>query len=81
MRVTYSIGENKPWRLTKDSALALLKALCMSDGSITNLTVDTTCPPTHCMVRVQVDSAKKDRFLAFMCYEAGITEDAGGQTE
>ena len=81
MIVTYSIGENKPWRLTRDSAFALMRGVCESGGAITGFVTGTACPPTYCLVRVQVDSTKADKFLAFMGGAAEVAEICGGQAE
>ena len=79
-KVTYSIGEGAPWRLTRDSAIALLKALCQAEGSIDCITADATCPPTppYCIVRGQVAEEKFAQFVAQVGGAATFAEEAGG---
>ena len=57
MKDTYSIGEQDPWRLTKDSGYRLALAICKSGAEVISANVDRTCPPTHVCVRVRIEQA------------------------
>lgn len=50
----YSIGEDEPFKLTKESAFNLAKAIVKTNSTIIASGVDSTCPPTHIYMRVSI---------------------------
>lgn len=81
MNPVYSIGENKPWRLTKDSAHRLMVALVSTESRIVASGIDTTCPPTHCIIRVEVPCGRTSAFTAIFGERLRNVEDAGGSNK
>lgn len=63
MKEVYSLGEQEPWRLTKDSAHRLMLAVCKTGSDIISASIDATCPPTHVCVRLRIEQSKVSAFL------------------
>ena len=78
MKETYSIGEQKPWRLTRESGYRLALAICQSGAEVVSAAVDRTCPPTHVSVRLRVEKSNADLFFGCFREPVGIVETAGG---
>ena len=74
----YSIGEQEPWRLTRDSAYRLLLAIAKTNSEICAASVDTTCPPTHANIRIGIEEGKVTAFLEHFQDSIEPVEIAGG---
>ena len=78
MLQSYTIGVSRPWRLTKESGLRLLKALAVSEAELVYIHEDTTCPPGYYRVRVEMDSSKAAAFRDMMQCQVRVGERIGG---
>ena len=79
VKEVYSIGEQEPFRLTKDSGYRLALAICMTGAEVISATVDTTCPPIHICVRVRIAYKDVDAFCEHFQNSIDPVEVAGGQ--
>lgn len=79
MKEVYSIGEQEPWRLTKDSGYRLAMAVCSTGAEIIAASIDTNCPPTHANVRVRIDEQKVLAFQNHFKDSLEAVEIATGQ--
>jgi hypothetical protein len=78
MKNVYSIGEQEPFRLTQTSARCLLLAICMTNSEVVAASIDTTCPPTHVILRIRIDVTKLQEFKE--CFpDIEPVEEAKGQ--
>lgn len=75
----YAIGEHNPWRLTKESAYRLVLAVCKSGAHVVAASVDTTCPPTHVCLRLQIEQSRVPVFIKHFEDSLDIAEVAMGQ--
>jgi hypothetical protein len=80
MKSVYSIGENKPWRLTKESAHRLMVAIVSTESRIVASAIDTTCPPTCCIIRVEVPCGRTSAFAALFGEKLHLVEQIGGSS-
>ena len=78
MNTVYSIGENKPWRLTKESAHRLMVALVSTESCIVASAIDTTFPPTHVLLRVGIPVGRLTAFTAIFGETLRKAEEGGG---
>ena len=76
---TYSIGEQDPFRLTKESGYRLALAICITGAEVISANVDTTCPPTHVCVRLRIEAGKVDAFQQHFQGSLDAVEVAMGQ--
>lgn len=79
MKETYSIGEQDPWRLTKESGYRLALAICKTGAEVISANVDTTCPPTHVCVRLRIEQSKVPVFIEHFQDSLDAVEVAMGQ--
>lgn len=79
MKETYSIGEQDPWRLTKESGYRLALAICKTGAEVISANVDTTCPPTHVCVRLRLEQSKVPVFIEHFQDSLDAVEVAMGQ--
>lgn len=79
MKEIYSLGEQEPWRLTKDSAQRLLFAVCHTKSEIITASIDRTCPPTYACIRIRIDEDKVKEFLHHFGDSLDAVEVAMGQ--
>lgn len=75
----YSIGEQDPWRLTKESGYRLVLAICKSGAEVISSNVDTTCPPTHVCVRLRIEHSKVQVFMEYFQDSLDAVEVVTGQ--
>jgi len=62
MKKIYSIGEETPWRLTKDSGYRLSKAIVETGAEVIASYVDVCSPPVHACIRIRLDEDKISAF-------------------
>lgn len=62
MKKAYDIGEHEPWRVSKDSAKNLVMAIIHTNANVIAASVDSTCPPTHANIRVEMHPALRSLF-------------------
>lgn len=79
VKETYSIGEQDPWRLTKESGYRLALAICKTGAEVIAANVDTTCPPTHVCVRLRIEQSKVPVFIEHFQDSLDAVEVAMGQ--
>jgi len=78
-RTTFTIGEQFPWRLTKESGYKLGAALIYSNGSILYSGIDRTCPPIHVVMKISVPSEKLRIFRETLGHKLERAEEITGQ--
>lgn len=79
MKEVYSIGEQEPWRLTRESGYRLALAVCSARAEIVSASIDTTCPPTYACVRIRIDEQKVLLFQSHFKDSLDAVEVATGQ--
>jgi len=79
IKETYSIGEQDPWRLTKESGYRLALAICKAGAEVIIANVDTTCPPTHVCVRLRIEQSKVPVFIEHFQGSLDAVDVAMGQ--
>jgi len=76
---SYSIGEEEPWRLTKESGYNLILAICKTGAEITNSNLDSYLPGTYAMIRFKIEEDKEPEFKKYFPYSFRILEQVSGQ--
>jgi len=76
---TYCIGENDPFRVTKDSGQKLLLAIASTGAAVIAMTLDSSCPPGHICARFAMTEEQAKLFERQSGISLEIAESAGGQ--
>jgi len=58
----YCLGEDEPFRLTKNSGYNLMKAICVTEAKIIHASVDMGCPFLYVCIRIELPQDKRDMF-------------------
>lgn len=77
--VKLCIGDQHPWRLTKESGFKLAKAVVETGATIIASGIDTTCPPTYALVRFSIPRDKLPKFQELIGHPLERIEQASGQ--
>lgn len=72
------LGERNPWRLTKDSGYRLMLAIVETRAAVISAMRDTTCPPIHADIRVEIPVGKRAEFERILGTRLETVEQAGG---
>ncbi|MCK9435005.1 MAG: hypothetical protein M0R32_09355 [Candidatus Cloacimonetes bacterium] len=81
MKKIYSIGEETPWRLTKDSGYRLSKAIVETGAEVIASYVDVCSPPLHACIRIRLDEDKISAFKDIFEGPFELVMEAGGSNE
>lgn len=76
--VVCCLGERNPWRLTKDSGYRLAMAIVETRATVISAMKDTTCPPTHVNIRLEIPVGKQAEFERILGARLETVEQAGG---
>lgn len=61
MRQYYSIGENNPFRLSKDKSAKIMDAM-LKTGSTISGNYDSTCPSGYAILLLNIEPEKRSEF-------------------
>ena len=81
MKKIYSIGEVDPWNLTKESGFRLLFAILNTKAEVISYYVDTTCPPIHVIIRLQIEESKKSEFIEYFKGQLYVVDEVMGSVD
>jgi hypothetical protein len=73
-----AIGEQYPWRVTKENGYRLARAVVETGATIVCAGVDRTCPPTYAVVRFRVPREKLREFRKIIAHKLERVEVSGG---
>lgn len=75
----YSLGENKPFRLTKENGYKLALAITSTGARVIVSGIDTTCPPLHIYMRLELTTENAIKFEGIIGQALELPEEASGQ--
>lgn len=62
----YTLGENEPFKISKESSFKLVSALINTNSTLIYAGIDSTCPKTHGIFRIRVENDKLKEFEAIL---------------